>query len=235
MPKEIQLTQGKVTLVDDEDYMMLVDMGRWHYSSGYAVRAPGVRMHRVIMNAAKGAQIDHINGDPLDNRRGNLRVCTNSQNQMNRKVSRGESKFKGVVWQARKYCRGAWRAVIIKDGVVKYLGSFKTDREAAAAYNAAAIELYGAFATLNDLTQPAHEKVAADRPKQINKRGGSSQYKGVTYDVARNKWVARIQFEGVTRFAKRFSTELEAALAYDTAARKVFGHSATTNFAGDTQ
>ena len=229
MPKEIQLTQGKIALVDDEDFAMLVGMGRWCYNSGYAVRGAGVRMHRVILAAPKSAHVDHINGDMLDNRRCNLRLCNNSQNQMNRRVARGVSKFKGVLWQKRANGSGFWKATITKDGVVRYLGSFPTDLEAAAAYNAAAIELYGAFAAINDLGQAADERRSAVRPNQINKRGSLSNYKGVTYDADRKKWAARLRFKGVTHLAKRFDTEEEAALAYNTAARTVFGPGAVLN------
>lgn len=229
MPKEIQLTQGKVALVDDEDFAMLVGMGRWCYNSSYATRAAGVRMHRVILAAPKGAHVDHINGDTLDNRRSNLRFCTDSQNQMNRRAVRGVSKFKGVVWQKRASGNGFWKATITKDGVVRYLGSFHTDLEAAAAYNSAALELYGAFAAINDLSQAADERRSSVRPAQINKRGSLSKYKGVTYDADRKKWAARLKFKGATHLAKRYDTEEEAALAYNTAARTVFGPGAVLN------
>ena len=187
-------------------------------------------MHRVILGATKGDQVDHINGNKLDNRRCNLRLCSGSQNQMNRRAIGGVSKFKGVVWQKRSGAGGFWRASITKDGVTKYLGSFSTDLEAAAAYNSAAQELYGAFAAVNDLGQAAAERSSSVRPAQINKRGSLSKYKGVTYDADRRKWATRLKYRGVTYIAKRFDTEVEAASAYDTAAKQAFGVRAVTNF-----
>lgn len=104
-------------------------------------------MHRLILGASKGQQGDHQNGNGLDNRRINLRLCTNSQNQMNRKKSsRYSSKYKGVTWNshARK-----WQAQIKRQGVMHYLGLFVDELEAARAYNKDAQEYFKDFALLN--------------------------------------------------------------------------------------
>jgi hypothetical protein len=231
MSKEIQLTKGKVTLVDDEDYEMLIGLGvRWCVNDGYAFNSVYGRMHRFLSSAPKGRMVDHVNGNKLDNRRENLRIATNSQNQANRKVSRGVSKFKGVTWQKRTYdaSRGYWKAQIVANGVVHYLGSYDTDLDAAKAYNDAAVKFFGEYAHLNDLSMPPSNLRSSSR-RQV-KRSSPSGYKGVSFDKSRGKWVAQLVFKGVTYLKTRFQTPIEAAKAYDIAAKHVFGQSAVTNF-----
>ena len=106
-----------------------------------------VKLHRLIMDAPAGTHVDHINGDPLDNRRCNLRIATPQQNQCNsRKHKRGTSTFKGV---SRNRDSGRWRAYIVKDRKQINLGSFATELEAADAYDKAALAIFGEFACLN--------------------------------------------------------------------------------------
>jgi hypothetical protein len=89
--------------------------------------------------------VDHINGNGLDNRDENLRLATNSQNQMNsRKRSGTSSRYKGVSLQRKR-----WRAQIKLDGKLIYLGMFDTEEQAAMAYDYAAIELFGEFSRIN--------------------------------------------------------------------------------------
>lgn len=160
--KEIKLTQGKVALVDDEDYNW-VNQKTWqaqvnHCGIFYACSAyRREKMHRVIMGLQKGdkRQVDHINHDGLDNRRCNLRICTNSQNCMNGKHKGGSSKYKGVTYHKKS---NRWQAQIqIEDnnaaGKRKHIrcGSHKTEKDAAIAYNNAAIKYFGEFAHLNIL------------------------------------------------------------------------------------
>jgi hypothetical protein len=96
-----------------------------------------------------GKQIDHINGDKLDNRKANLRVCTNGQNHMNIKKYAGKtSKYKGVWWNKE---RGKWQTDIKLDKKKRYVGRFEDENEAGLAYNAAAIALFGEFALLNEV------------------------------------------------------------------------------------
>jgi len=119
MTVEISLTQGKVALIDDED-MELVSKHKWcvrrepnnFYAATGVTRPSGVhtvlRMHRLIMDAPRGMDVDHINHNGLDNRRVNLRICTRTQNLRNSRKRKGcSSRFKGVAW-----CKPAkkWRA-----------------------------------------------------------------------------------------------------------------------------
>lgn len=157
----IRTADGTEILVDDADYAWL-SQWKWHVlrpdGRPYAARRePGTRrkrgayifMHRTIVMPDPGLQVDHINGNTLDNRRENLRACTPSQNSMNTRARKGcRSRFKGVCW--RTDWRG-WKARITAGGKVHHLGLFKTEEEAARAYNDAARRLHGQFARLNEM------------------------------------------------------------------------------------
>ena len=158
MPREIPLTKGHVTIVDDADYESLTRW-KWSYSNGYAIRkfqtptgTKSLGMHQQLLQTPKGMVTDHINGDKLDNRRANLRICTYSQNTANRPADRDNkhSHHKGVSRDKRKK-KNPWYAQIRADGQVRWLGSFATEREAAQAYNDAALRVHGEYAWLNDV------------------------------------------------------------------------------------
>ena len=155
--RTIQLTQGQVALVDDEDYGFLMrykwfvhprPKGEW-MARGY-VDGKEVLMHRLILNAPAGLTVDHINHNQLDNRRSNLRLCTQGENDRNKRKFKGQSRYKGVT-----PCGHKWRAWISLGGRSAYLGTRATEEEAAQLYNEAAIEHYGEFAWLNDLSEVA--------------------------------------------------------------------------------
>ncbi len=137
------------TIVDDSDFDYISKF-RWRlnpmgYATGY--KNGPIYLHRQLMNPEKGKCIDHINGDGLDNRRSNLRICSTQENSMNRKLSKNNtSGFKGVVWSNR-YKK--WIAQISFNGKLNHLGSFNDKIDAAKAYNAKAKELFGDFAWLN--------------------------------------------------------------------------------------
>jgi len=162
MAREIELTQGQVALVDDEDYERIIDQGPWfadwnakrkvYYASTRTRRKDGHKkkyMHRLIMDAPANKQVDHKNKCTLDNRKDNLRICTQSENMSNRGPTRANtSGYKGVyfcTWVNR------WRAGIRKNGKTYHLGRFDTPEEAAEAYNHVAMEYHGEFAVLNDI------------------------------------------------------------------------------------
>lgn len=226
MTKAVFLTQGRTAFVDDEDYEMVKNFN-WCVSGGYAYNKACGPMHRFLLKPPGGVMVDHIDGDRLDNRRANLRLCTNSQNQANRQVFRGVSPFKGVIWQKRLNGTGSWKAQLVAQGEIVYLGVFDTDLDAAAAYNAEATRRFGEFAFLNDLTLPASELRSHVR-RQVH-RAPSSGFKGVTFDSGRGKWMAQLTYKGVTHLKKRYSTAEEAARAYDLVARAIHGQEAITN------
>ena len=114
----------------------------------YVRNKNGIRIHRIIMGVKSAKiSIDHINGNPLDNRKENLRKCVQSQNTKNRsKIKRKTtSKYKGVYLS-----RGKWVAMIRSDYKRYYLGAFSDEKEAAEKYNQAAIKYHKKFAKLNE-------------------------------------------------------------------------------------
>lgn len=146
--KEIQLSQGKVALVDDEDFEYL-NQWKWHFSSrGYAMRRAykkNIHMHRAVFRIDEKLQCDHINGNRIDNRKSNLRPCTQNENMMNKKAYKNnKTGYKGVNFQNGKY-----HASISILGKKTHLGHFKTAEEAARKYDEAAIQKFGIFARLN--------------------------------------------------------------------------------------
>ena len=158
MSKRIPLTQGQFAIVDDEDYEA-INKYKWYAAwakntnSFYAFRTrlksepagtKNIRMHRVITMASDGLVVDHINHETLDNRKANLRLCTNSQNSMNRgKQSNNTSGYKGVSW-----CRSInkWQSRIAVNKKIINLGSFSCPYMASLSYNEAAKKYHSSFA-----------------------------------------------------------------------------------------
>lgn len=138
-------------IIDAED-ASVCKVRSWHITPRGRVRAAfrmngkrrQVFLHRFLLNFPDG-QIDHINGNPLDNRRSNLRVCNNSQNQANRPLRKGRD-YKGTQKKGNR-----WKARITIRNKDFHLGSFRTEKEAAAAYNEAAKKAWGEFARLNEV------------------------------------------------------------------------------------
>ncbi len=151
--KFIPLTQGRFAIVDADDYGRLCQY-KWYCRSTknqfYAFRTEAkdiLSMHREIMNAPKGLLVDHIDGNGLNNRKSNLRLCTYSQNARNKRPSPNcYSRYKGVTWH--RY-HNKWYASIHKSGRSTFLGCFDDEIEAALAYDKMAGELFGEFAYLN--------------------------------------------------------------------------------------
>jgi hypothetical protein len=162
--KEIQLTQGKVALVDDEDFEYLnqwkwccrknVTKGSINYyagrSGGSVLKYRYIHMHKVILKTDK--LVDHKNRNGLDNRKDNLRIASKSDNSKNKK-GWGKSKYLGVSLNVAKRktkpsCE-RWVATIFINGKNKNLGRFKTEKEAALKYDEVAKVIHGEFANLN--------------------------------------------------------------------------------------
>lgn len=154
--REVTLTRGLVALVDDGDFDVLnalpwcaLSASGYFYAAMGHLRDDGKRstllMHRLITMAPPGIRVDHIDRDTLNNQRSNLRLCTISQNAMNRGANKGR-RFKGAYFDAR---RGNWNAKLTVGRRRVFLGVYETEEEAARAYDAGAIKHHGEFAGLN--------------------------------------------------------------------------------------
>lgn len=169
--KTIATTNGYTIFVDDEDYPDLSkrkwfarkSAGRtWYATSKLEGRrhSPNISMHRVVMNYPKGLEVDHINGNGLDNRKENLRICTHLQNGMNQKSRGGSSLYKGVYWHKQNL---NWVAYLHHLGKRLHLGSFDSEVEAAKRHDEAARKLNKEFGRYNFPLageQPAFSTVA---------------------------------------------------------------------------
>ena len=153
--KKIKLSKNQIALVDKDDYKKL-NIFKWYaiYNGNtfYALRFSqtkenkkyGILMHREILNAKQGVIIDHINGNPLDNRKRNLRFCTQQQNCRN-KIKASKCNIVGIKGVNLQF-DGKFVATIGIDYKAKYLGRFKTAKEAALAYRKAEIKYFKKFA-----------------------------------------------------------------------------------------
>lgn len=154
--RKIKLTQGKYTIVDADDYEWLSQYkwcahkkGRGYFYAERRNKHKTDSIHRLVINVPKNMQVDHINGDTLDNRKENLRICSRWQNSRNRKKQKkpSSSKYKGVIWDGES----RWRAKIVVNKRKINLGGYLTEEEAAIAYNVAAKKYHKKFAKLNEI------------------------------------------------------------------------------------
>jgi len=159
----IQLTHGHAAIVDAEDFDWL---SQWNWIAHkdrhtfYAVRNTSrklgkrqfIRMHRLIINPPKGIQVDHRDGNGLNNSRSNLRYATCQQNAYNRRPQKRSksSKYKGVSWHKGDQ---KWHALIKYQQKLHFLGAYSSEYEAALAYNFAAFQYFGVFARMNEFSQ----------------------------------------------------------------------------------
>ena len=211
--KTIPLTRGYTAIVDDDDYEELSQYN-WQVTGKnikYARRCGRVSdgelqnksifMHRQIMKPQNDMAVDHINFNGLDNRRSNLRVCTNQENTRHSRVQK-KRHYKGV----SKLKDGNWMAIIIVNGKSIYLGYFPTEEDAALAYNKKAIELFGEFACINDIPEREINRLTFDKRN-------TSGYYGVSYNKNKNKWDAKLRRGKRHIYIGRFNTAEEAGTA----------------------
>lgn len=211
--------KGKCALVDADDFERLSQF-TWNLSTqGYAIAANSTRMvssgrltgksmHQNLLSAPDGYMVDHVNQNKLDNRKSNLRLATHTGNMRNTSAKPNKttkSVFKGVFKQGN-----GWQVSISVDYKQIYVGFYGTQREAAQAYNDAAIKYHGEFAGLNDLSILSPDADPDIRTPQ------KSQYTGVSFHKKQQKWCAYICHQKQQKTLGSFDTELEAALTRDT-------------------
>lgn len=221
---EIKTTTGPIAIISKED----ADLAQysWWSNKGYIrgrINKKQVWIHRIIVERVigrpleKSENIDHINRNPLDNRRCNLRIATQSQNLGNRVIRSIDNKsgYKGVDFIERL---NRWRATV--GG--KHIGLFGSPEEAAHAYDAMAIKRYGEFARLNfpnDIIEFHPKIIMCDN---------TTGYRGVSKDG--NKWTAEFCIQRKRYRLCSFLTPQDAARAYDELAKQHLGDKAKLNF-----
>lgn len=149
MAKKVPLGNGQFAIVDDEDFE-LVSRYKWHTMASkdksHIYAASRLRMHRLIIDAPPDMFVDHINGDTLDNRRCNLRLCTNAQNQQNTGSRGGSSRYKGVSFNKKS---GKWIGAFLFEGRRYYCGLWDSEDDCARAVDKKRGEVCGTFASKN--------------------------------------------------------------------------------------
>ena len=158
--KKLPLSQGKFALVDDDDFKRM-NKHKWCCTNNrgtfYAIRTLNATakrpkrktffLHREILRAKKGQTVDHRNGNGLDNRKRNIRICTQQQNTFNKRNDQGSKcEYKGVTWSNES---NKWKVRICVDGKSIYLGVHFCIVKAAKIYDEAAVKYHGDFARLN--------------------------------------------------------------------------------------
>jgi len=218
--KQIPITGGAVVLCDDEDYAKLIRF-RWRrtyfknkhtqYAMAY-VRNEGkysgcVYMHRLLTDAGKGQQVDHIDGNGLNNQKANLRLCSQSQNNVNgRKRAGSSSQHKGVTWRKDT---GKWQAQAWANGKRYSLGCYQSEERAALAYNRFMVDQFGEFVRQNDVPDDLPPE-----PPALKYRGNyTSQYRGVC--LVHGKWHAQAHEQGRVIHLGFYDSEVLAAQAYN--------------------
>lgn len=232
MSKYIQLTQGLSALVDDADYEKFGHLN-WkahkngkkyyatmNYKDGEKFRQ--LTLHREIMNPPKGMFVDHINGNPLDCRRENMRLVTSSQNAMNRRL-RSDNKL-GVVGVS-KTKSGKYAAYYSVSGKMKHLGRFATLEEAKVAREAAEAQHYGEYVRSKDrLIENLPVANPEYKPNQLHRKrvNNTSGRMGVSFFPRMKAWRARIRLNYKEKTIGYFKTFEEAVAAREKAEREYF-------------
>jgi len=244
--KRLKLTQGKYAIVDADDYARLAQFHWCAFCENHKWRVARIAicegkrrtiyLHRVILNAAQNAQMIHVNHNALDFRKSNLQIASISlQLQRGRIRKNKSSHFKGVSLNKKLQ---KWDARIKKQGKQFCLGLFDSEFDAAKAYDAKAVELYGELACKNfgnkfpeyPITH-LHKRAALERRHGSRPNSGSfSRFKGVSWHKRIGKWMSRIVFNGHSYHIGYFESEIAAAKAYDTKVIELLGDDCYLNF-----
>ncbi len=249
--KEIRVKgSSSNAIVSDEDYEYLnqwswtLRVGNSGKGKHYAARSINLDgstvnfyLHREVASRMESRElsslevVDHINGNPFDNRRVNLRVVSYADNAHNKVSSRPmghTSKYHGVTKFQDK-----WKAQITFKGEDIYLGLFDSESEAAEVFDLAALKYYKNNACLNfpdQIDKYIGQLASGVNPKKSKTVTPTSKFEGVSWNGSTKSWVANITYQKERRYLGIFPTEEEAARARDLGAIKLIGRHATLNF-----
>lgn len=221
----------KIIHVDDDDYEFLDKMTWTVYKARNTFYAAGVirkryrksgdparvKMHRWIMKCPDGMQVDHIDGDGLNNRKDNLRLATQSQNGKNKRVKKSNSTgFKGVGYNEKK---DLYVTRIGVNGTLVYGGRTKNKYAAAVKYNELALQFFGEFACLNELTEEELIMAKESIPSKRITKSNSTGYRGVCVikNTSDRIYAATVFVNRKNKYLGSFSTPEEAAEVYNRA------------------
>ena len=209
--KLLLTAKGLLILIDDQDFDRASQHSWCPDDKGYAkatIEQEQVLLHRWLVGAQEGEEVDHKNHYTLDCRRENLRRCTKSQNMANMKTPKNNTTgFKGVTYDKRV---DRYTARIKVNRHHMHLGSFATAEDAAIAYNHAALDWFGEFAYFNDIAN--WQARTPQRAKDVKLRtNNSSGYKGVSFNKKQQNWAAYMWLQGRSIHLGYFPTAEEAA------------------------
>lgn len=217
MCKKISLTRGMFALVDDDDYEYLSKF-KWRvqkqknscYASKYNPDGSETRMHREIVGAREGYDVDHIDGNGLNNQKENLREVTRRQNNQNLHVATS-SVFPGVSRHKRS---GKWQSTVKVNGKQKWLGQYDSEKEAFSAYCEFVNDVLGEevlFDPSIPKTKVKHNVI------DVHPSPKTSKYPGVHWKKSRKKWCAQIRVKRKCVCLGYYENELDAFSAYQRA------------------
>ena len=229
--KTIVTKNGKEVYVDEIDYELLKDYKWYCVKEGYCMTVINkipVKMHRLIMGDPKGKIVDHIDTNPYNNQRNNLRIVTHFENAQNRKKNKNksESSYKGFFFSKQMNC---WISQLICYNQKYFIGYFKTEIAAAHAYNKKAKEV-SKFVFLNKIDMPEEELdfiLELDRIEKFKKVAEKqSQQEGVYWHAPRNKqkhgmWEVKMIIYGKRRNVGTYFREEDAIKAYKAAEKEL--------------
>lgn len=213
--------------MDDDQFEMLNQYSWYTHSNGYAmthIDKQLTSMHRLLTNCPKEMQVDHINCQTNDNRIVNLRICTKSQNEGNKRKMKGKStEYKGVTERNGSY------EVTIKDAnnnsEYVYIGRYSNKVAAANMYNHFAKRIFGEFARLNEVPYMSPDECKLYKGEKEN----TSLFRGVCWSNKNKAWRCRIFFNGKEKHIGIFDCEKSAANAYNKYALECLGEKAILN------
>lgn len=230
--KIIYTSKGQEILVDDCDFEDL-NKYLWRINDqGYVIRScrinskkTAIRMHRVIMQVEKGQVIDHINHITTDNRKKNLRICTQAENMHN--TSRPKHNTSGVVGVSWAKTDMKWVSHIRIKGKAMYLGIFTNLEDAIKARYDAEIKYFGEFrnnlGTLDVEKLKSSRKRVCDMGSKELPKNNTSGVKGVSWRKDDKMWIARIGVNKTRIFLGYFNSFEDAVVTRKEAEQKYFG------------